>query len=336
MSNLNVTMGRRAFVGAGLALAATLAGCGNSNAASEGSAAVAGSADASGASYKVGVLQLTEHSALDAANDGFVQAIKDSGLDVDIDQQNAQNDQSACQTIASKFVSDGDNLIFAIATPAAQAAAGATTDIPIVGTAITDFADSGLVKSNDKPETNVTGSSDLTPVAEQLDMLNKVLPDAKTVGLLYASNEANSKLQIDMAKEELDKLGVGYKEYSVSSSNEIQSVVESAVSEIDALYSPTDNTIAAAAAQVGQIALENKVPFVAGEEGMSTAGQALFTLSIDYEALGYTAGEMAVKILKGEAKPQDMAIETTPKDKLKTLKNEDVAKELGIDLSPLQ
>ena len=331
MNSFNATMGRRAFVGAGLALAATLAGCGNSNTASEGSAA----ADASGKSYKIGVLQLTEHSALDAANDGFVQAIKDSGLDVDIDQQNAQNDQSACQTIASKFVSDGDDLIFAIATPAAQAAAGATTDIPVVGTAITDFADSGLVKSNDKPETNVTGTSDLTPVAEQLEMLNKVMPDAKTIGLLYASNEANSKLQIDMAKEELDKLGVGYKEFSVSSSNEIQSVVESAVSEVDALYSPTDNTIAAAAAQVGQIARENKVPFVAGEEGMFTAGDALFTLSIDYEALGYTAGEMAIKILKGEAKPADMTIETMPKDKLKTLKNDEVAKELGIDLSAL-
>ena len=331
MSNLNVTMGRRAFVGAGLALAATLAGCGNSNASSKGSAA-----EASGKSFKVGVLQLTEHSALDSANDGFVQAIKESGIDVNIDQHDAQNDQSACQTIASKFVSDGDDLIFAVATPAAQAAAGATTDIPIVGTAITDFADSGLVKSNDKPETNVTGTSDLTPVAEQLDMLNKVLPDAKTIGLLYASNEANSKLQIDMAKKELDKLGVGYKEYSVSSSNEIQSVVESAVSEVDALYSPTDNTIAAAAAQVGQIALENKVPFIAGEEGMFTAGQALFTLSIDYEALGYTAGEMAVKILKGESKPADMAIESTPKDKLKTLKNDEVAKTLGIDLSALQ
>ena len=334
MDMKSFTLDRRAFVGAGLALVAGLAGCSNGGAASKGSAA-GGAAASSGKTYKIGVIQLVEHSALDASNKGFVQAIKDSGLDCDIDQQNAQNDQSACQTIATKFVSDGDDLIFAIATPAAQAAAGATTDIPIVGTAITDFAGANLVKSNDKPETNVTGSSDLTPVAEQLEMLNKVMPDAKTVGLLYASNEANSKIQIDMAKEELDKLGVAYEEFSVSSSNEIQSVVESAVSKVDALYSPTDNTIAAAAAQVGQICLENKVPFVAGEEGMFNDGKGLFTLSIDYEALGYTAGEMAVKILKGEDKPQDMAIETTPKDKLKTLKNEDVASELGIDLSAL-
>ena len=333
MSNLNITMGRRAFVGAGLALAATLAGCGNSNASTSGSAA--GSTAAAGDSYKVGVLQLTEHAALDAANDGFVQAIKDSGLDVDIDQQNAQNDQSACQTIASKFVSDNDNLIFAIGTPAAQAAAGATTDIPVVGTAITDFAASGLVASNDAPGGNVTGSSDLTPVAEQIDMLHKVLPDAKTIGILFASNESNSEIQVEMAEEACKKAGLEPVRYSVSSSNEIQSVAESMVGKVDAIYSPTDNTIAAGAAQVGQIARENKVPFIAGEEGMFTAGDALFTLSIDYEQLGYTAGEMAIKILKGEAQPADMAIETMPKDKLKTLKNEDVAKELGVDLSAL-
>ena len=337
MEQLNIS--RRSFLAAaGTAVAAGLGltACGGSGAGAGASAgSAAGSAAASGTTYKIGVIQLVEHSALDAANKGFVKALKESGLNVDIDQQNAQNDQSAAQTIANKFVSDGDDLIFAIATPAAQAAAGATTDIPIVGTAITDFAESGLVKSNDKPETNVTGTSDLTPVAEQLDMLHEVLPDAKKVGLLYASNEANSKIQIDMAKKELDKLGVSYEEFSVSSSNEVQSVVESAVSKIDALYAPTDNTIAAAAAQVGQIALENKIPFIAGEEGMFTDGKGLFTLSIDYTDLGYQAGEMAIKILKGESKPQDMAIETTPKDKLKVLKNEDVAKELGIDLSAL-
>ena len=333
MSNLNVIMGRRAFIGAGLALAATLAGCGNSNAASAGSAT--GSAASSGKAYKVGVIQLVEHSALDAANKGFVKALDESGLNVDIDQQNAQNDQSAAQTIASKFVSDGDDLIFAIGTPAAQAAAGATSDIPVVGTAITDFAASGLVDSNDKPGNNVTGSSDLTPVAEQIEMLHKVLPDAKKIGILFASNESNSEIQVEMAEEACKKAGLESERYSVSSSNEIQSVTESMVGKVDAIYSPTDNTIAAGAAQVGQIANENKIPFIAGEEGMFTSGNALFTLSIDYEQLGYTAGEMAIKILKGEAKPADMAIETTPKDKLKVLKNEDVAKELGVDLSAL-
>ena len=326
MSNLNVTMGRRAFVGAGLALVAALAGCSNGN---------AGSGSTSAADYKIGVVQLVEHSALDAANAGFVKAIEDSGLKVDIDQQNAQNDQSAAQTIVSKFVSDNDSLIFAIGTPAAQAAAGATTDIPIVGTAITDFAASGLVASNDAPGGNVTGSSDLTPVAEQIDMLHKVLPNAKTIGILFASNESNSEIQVEMAEETCKKLGLEPVRYSASSSNEVQSVTESMVGKVDAIYSPTDNTIAASAAQVGQIARQNKIPFIAGEEGMFTAGEALFTLSIDYEQLGYTAGEMAVKILKGEAKPADMPIETMPQDKLKTLKNEEVAKELGVDLSAL-
>ena len=333
MDMKSFTLDRRAFVGAGLALVAGLAGCSNGGAASKGSAA-GGAAASSGKTYKIGVIQLVEHSALDASNKGFVQAIKDSGLDCDIDQQNAQNDQSACQTIATKFVSDGDDLIFAIATPAAQAAAGATTDIPIVGTAITDFAGANLVKSNDKPETNVTGSSDLTPVAEQLEMLNKVMPDAKTVGLLYASNEANSKIQIDMAKEELDKLGVAYEEFSVSSSNEIQSVVESAVGKVDALYAPTDNTIAAGAAQVGQICKENKLPFITGEEGMCKAG-GLFTLSINYKDLGTLAGEMAVKVLKGESKPEDMAIEQLPSDKLVVVKNDEMAEAIGVDLSAL-
>ncbi len=324
MDRLNLS--RRSFlVSAGLLALAPLTGCGGNS--GSGSAATSGD-------YTIGVLQLTEHSALDAANKGFVKAIKKSGLNVKIDQQNAQNDQSACQTIASKFVGDNVNLIFAIATPAAQAAAGATSDIPIVGTAITDFAASGLVQDNDKPGTNVTGTSDLTPVAEQLEMMQKVLPDVKKVGLLYCTAESNSDIQIEAAKKELDKLGLEYTDYTVSSSNEIQSVVESAVGKVDALYSPTDNTIAAGAAQVGQICKENKLPFITGEEGMCKAG-GLFTLSINYKDLGYRAGEMAVKILKGKAKPEDMPIEHLSTKDLVVVKNDEMAEALGIDLSAL-
>ena len=172
----DITISRRSLlVSAGLLALAPLAGCGGNS--GSGSAAA-------GSDYTIGVLQLTEHSALDAANDGFVKAIKESGLKVKIDQKNAQNDQSTCKSIADKFVGDNVNLIYAIATPAAQAAAGATADIPIVGCAITDYAASGLVQDNDKPGTNVTGASDLTPVAEQLEMMQKVLPDVKKVGLL--------------------------------------------------------------------------------------------------------------------------------------------------------
>ena len=323
-----MNISRRNFVAAsGLAgAAAVLAGCGSSSSSS--------SSDSGSKTYKIGVVQLTEHSALDASNDGFVEALNASGLDVSIDQQNAQNDQSACQTIASKFVGDGVDLIYAIATPAAQAAAAATTDIPIVGCAITDYAASGLVKDNDKPGTNVTGASDLTPVAEQLQMMQKVLPDVKKVGLLYCSAESNSDIQIASAKEELDALGISYEEYAVSSSNEIQSVVESAVGKVDALYAPTDNTIAAGAAQVGQICKENKLPFITGEEGMCEAG-GLFTLSINYTDLGKLAGEMAVKILKGESKPADMAIEHLSTEDLVVVKNEEMATAIGVDLSAL-
>lgn len=321
-----MNISRRNFVAAsGLAgAAAVLAGCGSSSSSS----------DSGSKTYKIGVVQLTEHSALDASNDGFVEALNASGLEVSIDQQNAQNDQSACQTIASKFVGDGVDLIYAIATPAAQAAAAATTDIPIVGCAITDYAASGLVKDNDKPDTNVTGASDLTPVAEQLQMMQKVLPDVKKVGLLYCSAESNSDIQIASAKEELDALGISYEEYAVSSSNEIQSVVESAVGKVDALYAPTDNTIAAGAAQVGQICKENKLPFITGEEGMCEAG-GLFTLSINYTDLGKLAGEMAVKILKGESKPAEMAIEHLSTEDLVVVKNEEMATAIGVDLSAL-
>ena len=321
---MNIT--RRNFVaGAGLATSiAALAGCGSGS----------GSSASGDKAYKIGVVQLTEHSALDAANQGFCDAVNASGLNVSIDQQNAQNDQSACQTIASKFVGDGVDLIYAIATPAAQAAAAATADIPIVGCAITDYAASGLVKDNDKPGTNVTGASDLTPVAEQLQMMQKVLPNVKKVGLLFCSAESNSDIQIAAAKEELDALGIAYDEYAVSSSNEIQSIVESAVGKVDALYAPTDNTIAAGAAQVGQICKENKIPFVTGEEGMCKAG-GLFTLSINYADLGKRAGEMAVKILKGESKPADMAIEHLDTADLVVAKNDEMAQAIGVDLSAL-
>lgn len=288
-----------------------------------------------GETYKIGVLQLTEHAALDAANGGFVAALDDSGISYEIDQQNAQNDQSACQTIAEKLVNDGDDLILAIATPAAQAVAGVTTEIPIVGTAITDFADSGLVESNDAPGENVTGSSDLTPIKAQISLLQKVLPEAKTVGVLYCSAESNSEIQLQMTKEACAAAGLDVEEFSVASSNEIQSVVESAVGKVDCLYTFTDNTIAAGMNTVSMVANENNLPVICGEQGMVEAG-GLCTYSIDYYELGYIAGEMAVKILKGEAEPATMPIEYYPEEKCEFVGNEETAKLLGIDISGLE
>lgn len=323
------SISRRSFVAAGAgAVALGLAACGNS-----GSSAATSAADGE-KSYKIGVLQLTQHAALDAANEGFVAALDASGINYTIDQQNANNDQSACSTIASKLVGDNDDLIYVIATPAAQAVAAATTEIPIVGCAITDYAASGLVADNEKPGGNLTGTSDMNPVDDQIAMLQKVLPEAKHVGMLYCTAESNSLLQIEMAEAACDKAGLTHERFTVSSSNEVQSVVESMIGKVDAGYSPTDNTIAAAAAQVGQICKEGKLPFVTGEENMCM-GMGICTLSIDYTELGKMAGEMAVKILTEGADPADMAIETESGDQLKVIKNEEMAEALGIDLSVL-
>lgn len=321
------SISRRSFVaGAAGSALLVLSACGASNSSS--------SDDSGEKTYKVGVLQLTQHAALDAANEGFVEALDESGIKYTIDQQNANNDQSACATIASKLAGDGDDLIYVIATPAAQAVAAATSDIPIVGSAITDYAASGLVADNDKPGGNLTGTSDMNPVDDQIDMLQKVLPNAKHVGMLYCTAESNSQLQVEMAEAACDKAGLTHDRYTVSSSNEVQSVVESMAGKVDAGYTPTDNTIAAAAAQVGQIAKEGKLPFITGEENMCM-GMGICTLSIDYKELGKMTGQMAVKILKGEDTPANMAIETETGDQLKVVKNEEMAEALGIDLSAL-
>ena len=313
-----------------------LAGCSNEGADSaEDAGSGSGSAAASG-TYKIGVLQLTEHGALDQANEGFVAALKDAGIPEDcIDQQNAQNDQSTCQTIAAKLVNDGDDLIFAIGTPAAQAVAAATSDIPIVGSAITDYAESGLVESNDEPGGNVTGSSDLTPVADQIDLLQQLLPDAKTVALLYCSAEANSAVQIQMAEEALDAAGLAHERYTVSSSNEIQQVVESIAGKADAIYAPTDNTIAAGMSTVAMVANENGLPVIVGCDTMVEDG-GLASYSINYYDLGYKAGEMAVEILENDADPATMPIEYLSSDECSLIVNQATADALGIDVSGLE
>ena len=310
------------------ALAVTLAACGGQDA---GQGSTAGDGD----TYQIGVIQLTEHGALDQANEGFIAALDEAGISYSADQQNAQNDQSACQTIASKLVNDGDDLIFAIGTPAAQAVASATSDIPIVGSAITDYAESGLVSSNDEPGGNVTGSSDLTPVADQIDLLQQLLPDAQTVGLLYCSAEANSEIQIEMAEEALDEAGIAHERYTVSSSNEIQQGVESMVGKVDAIYAPTDNTIAAGMSTVAMVANENKLPVIVGCDTMVEDG-GLASYSINYYDLGYKAGEMAIEILENGGDPATMPIEYLSSDECTLIVNQETADALGVDISVLE
>lgn len=285
--------------------------------------------------YNIGVLQYMPHPALDTSSEGFFAALDELGIKYKADKQNAAGEVSTCQTIAETLVNSNNDLIFAIATPAAQALASATSEIPIVLTAVTDPADAGLVASNEAPGGNVTGSSDLTPVKEQIALVKKLFPEAKKVGLLYCSSEANSVFQINMAKEACEAEGLEYEDLTVSSSNEIQTVVESAVGNVDVLYSPTDNIVANNMATVSMVANENKLPMICGEEGMVDSG-GLITYGIDYYQIGYLAGEMAAKILTGEGQPADMPVEYLDASKCSLKINEETAATLGLNVEELK
>ena len=293
-------------------------------------------ADAEGGkTYKIGVLQLVQHEALDAANRGFFTALDDAGISYVADQQNAGGEISSAQTIADKLVNDKKDLIFVIATPAAQAVSGLTKDIPVVITAVTDPVSAGLVESNEKPGGNVTGSSDLTPVKEQIQLLKQLLPNAKKVGMLYSSAEANSAFQIELAHQAAKEQGLSYTDYSVSGLNEIQSVVESMVGKVDAIYVPTDNMIASGMSTVSMVATQHNIPIIGAEVAHVNNG-ALATYGINYFELGYLAGQQAAKILKGEALPKDMPIEYLPADKCEFSVNEELAQTLNIDVSSIK
>lgn len=294
-----------------------------------------GSETAAGEIYNIGVLQYVQHDALDAANEGFFKALDDLDISYNADQQNAAGEAASCQTIAQTLVNNGSDLIFAIATPAAQSVAGETSDIPIVLTAVTDPAESELVEDNEAPGANITGTSDLTPIKEQIDLLKEIIPDVQKVGILFCSAESNSEIQAQMAREALDALGIEHEDYTVSASNEIQAVVESAVGKVDALYAPTDNEIAAGMATVSMIANDNNIPVICGEEGMVNQG-GLATYGINYFELGYMAGEMAAKILTEGADPAEMPIGYLAAEKCALTINEETAESLGLDLSGLE
>ncbi len=285
--------------------------------------------------FKIGVNQLVTHAALDASYEGFVDALKEAGYidgqNIKIDYQNAQGEQSTANTIATKLVNDNNDLILAIATPSAQAVANATRDIPILVTAVTDPAGSGLVASNEAPGGNVSGTSDLTPVKQQIDLILKLVPEAKTIAVLYCSSESNSKIQADMAIEAANAVGLTAGEATVSNSNEIQQVVQSLVGKVDAIYAPTDNTIASGMATVAMVANQNGIPVICGEEGMVDEG-GLATYGINYYKLGRLTGAQAVKIIRGEATTAEMPIEYLPDEEYTLKVNEEVAAQLGITI----
>ena len=283
--------------------------------------------------YKIGVSQFTTHDALDSAYDGFIDGLAEAGYkegdNIEVDFQNAQGESSNCNTIASKLVNDNPDLILAIATPAAQSLANVTQDIPIVVTAVTDPADSGIVATNEVPGGNVTGTSDLNPVKEQMDLLLQLVPTAKNIAILYCSSEANSKFQADLAAKAAANVGLETVEATVSNTNDIEQVVQSLVGKVDAIYAPTDNTIASGMSTVAMVANSNNIPIICGESGMVENG-GLATYGINYYNLGKQTAAMAVKILSGESKPADMPIEYL--EQMDLTINEDVAAELGITI----
>ena len=308
---------RRSFLSAAAVCgaAAALTACGGSSSSAAASstassaASAAGSAAADGQSYTVGICQLVEHAALDAATQGFEDALTEAfGDNVKFDFQNAQNDSATCATIANGFVSAGVDLIMANALQAAQAA---TNSIPILGTSVTEYGVAlGLTDFDGTVGGNVSGTSDLAPLDQQAEMITEWLPDVKKVGLLYCSAEANSQYQVDEVQKYLEAAGVTATQYAFSDSNDLASVCQKAADENDAVYLPTDNTVAANTGIVDGICRPAKKPVFAGEEGIC-AGCGVATLSISYYDLGYTTGEMAVKVLKGEADISTMPIEYT-------------------------
>lgn len=303
--------------------AGVFAGCGGSQQAGS----------SSGKTYKIGVVQLVEHNALDAANKGFVDGLKERGYEqgknVEFDQQNAQADQSNLQNIAQRFVSGKMDLICAIATPAAQTVANATKDIPIVGTAITDYVGAKLVASNEKPGGNITGTSDMNPIKEQIDLLLKIKPDAKTIGTIYCSSEVNSEVQIKAMQEYAESKGLTVKVATISTVNDLQQAAQSLVGSVDAFYEPTDNIVASAMPTLVAITDPAKIPVICAEPNMVKAG-GLATYGIDYYKLGVQTGHMAADILEGKSKPADMSIEMA-KDLKVTVNKADAAR-LGLTL----
>lgn len=267
-------------------------------------------ADAIDKVYTVGICQLVQHDALDAATEGFKKALTDKlGDNVKFDEQNASNEATNCTTICGTFVSNNVDLIMANATPALTAAATATADIPIVGTSVTDFATAlDIADWTGTTGINVTGTADLAPLDEQAAMIKELCPDAKTVGILYCSAEPNSKYQSDVITAELKELGFEVKEYTFTDSNDISSVTTTAAENCDVLFAPTDNTVANNAEAIANVLEPAGVPLVAGESGICK-GCGIATLSISYYDIGYKAGEMAYDILVNGKDPATMAIE---------------------------
>lgn len=283
---------------------------------------------------KIGITQIISHPALDSAKEGFIAALKDNGYEegknVSYEIQNAEGSQDTALQIANKFVTSNVDLILAIATPSAQAVQTATegTSIPVLFTAVTDPVTAGLVNTLEAPGGHMTGTTDMNPIREQLELIPS-LTDGKRVGIIYNSGESNSEIQVEIAKKEAKDLGLSIVERAITNTSEVKQAADALVGKVDAIYVPTDNTVVSALQSVLSVAEANHIPVIAGE-GESVKEGALLTYGIDYYKLGYQTGEMAVRILKGEAKPDAMPVESQ-KD-LKLYVNVTAAKKAGIVL----
>lgn len=279
---------------------------------------------------KVGILQYVEHESLTAARKGFEAELEAAGYQVTWDYQNAQADQAQLQTLSESLVGDND-LVLAIATPAAQALARATVDTPVLFTAVTDPVAAGLVADLAQPDGLLTGTSDQSPIDKQVDLIGQALPEAKTVGILYTTSETNSEIQVKEAQKALDAAGYKVVVSGISSSNEVQDATSKLMGQVDVVFVPTDNTIASTMALVGELSVEKQVPVIGGSTDMVDVG-GLLTYGTNYKALGAQTARQAVKLLSGK-EPAEVAVEL-PQD-LTLHINQDMAKKLGLDLSTL-
>lgn len=320
----------RALTLAGLTAAAALTLSGCSSPADDGGDTNGDAVD----SISIGINQLVQHPALDAATAGFQQAIIDAGYvegeTVEFDVQNANGEQATAVTIAQSFASGDHDLVLSVATPAAQASAQAIADIPVLFTAVTDPVEAALVDSNEAPGGNVTGTSDAVPpeaLTAQFDMLQEVVPDAESVGIVYSSGEVNSEVQVASAEEELDARGLELVTQTVTTPNDIQDAVE-ALGDVDAIYVPTDNMVVNGISSLVQVAESKQIPVIAAESG-TVEGGALATMGIDYEALGYQTGEMALAILEG-ADPATTPVEVATE--FSYVVNQSAAERMGVEI----
>ena len=315
-------------------MAVSMMACSGKTDSSDGADSAGTSDDKKGnadAKYTIGICQLVQHDALDAATKGFKDALQDKlGDSVKFDEQNAQGDSNTCATIANSVVSSNVDLILANATAPLQSASAATTEIPILGTSITDYATALSIKDwQGSTGINVSGTSDLAPLDAQADMIKELFPDAKKVGLLYCSAEPNSQYQVDTIKTYLEDMGYTCKNYSFVDSNDINAVVTDAAADSDVIYVPTDNTAASNSEVIKNVCLPAKIPVVAGEEGICR-GCGVATLSISYYDIGYTTGEMAYEILENGADVSTMEVKFAPK--VVKEYNKEICDELGISI----